>query len=52
MVVSLYVCDIPQDIEKEELDSVFSAFDGFVDLRIAKDRNKYNFIIHLWLIYS
>lgn len=40
MVVSLYVCDIPQTIEREELEGVFSCFEGFVDARIAKDKNK------------
>ncbi len=40
MVVSLYVCDIPQNIEKEELESVFSSFGGFVEVRLAKDKNK------------
>jgi hypothetical protein len=41
MVVSLYVCDIPQNIEKEELESVFACFDGFVEVRLAKDKNRY-----------
>ena len=40
MVVSLYVCDIPQSIEKEELEGVFSCLDGFVEVRIARDKNK------------
>ena len=40
MAVSLYVCDIPQDIEKDDLDNVFSSFDGFVEVRLAKDKNK------------
>lgn len=40
MVVSLYVCDIPQNIEKEELESIFSMFEGYVELRLAKDKNK------------
>lgn len=40
MVVSLYVCDIPQNIEKEELEGVFSVFDGYIEVRLAKDKNK------------
>lgn len=40
MVVSLYVCDIPQNIEKEDLETIFQNYDGFVDVRIAKDKNK------------
>lgn len=44
MVVSLYVCDIPQNIEKEELEGVFQMFDGFVEVRIARDKNKYDLL--------
>lgn len=40
MVVSLYVCDIPQNIEKEELEGVFQCFDGYVDVRLARDKNR------------
>lgn len=39
-MVSLYVCDIPQSIEKEELRSFFNCFDGFIDVRVARDKNK------------
>jgi hypothetical protein len=39
-MISLYVCDIPQTIEKEELSEIFSCFDGFIEVRIARDRNK------------
>lgn len=49
MVVSLYVCDIPQNIEKEELDGVFSCFEGFVEVRLARDKNKYHFSLTLTL---
>jgi hypothetical protein len=38
--VSLYVCDIPQNIEKEELEGIFKGFDGLVDCRIARDKTK------------
>lgn len=41
MVVSLYVCDIPQNIERDELEGVFSCYEGFIDSRIARDKNKY-----------
>ena len=40
MVVSLYVCDFPHDIEKKELYDIFCCFDGFVEVRLAKDRNR------------
>jgi RNA recognition motif-containing protein len=39
-MISLYVCDIPQTIEKDELAEIFSCFDGFLEVRIARDRNK------------
>jgi RNA recognition motif-containing protein len=39
-MVSLYVCDIPQNITKEELESVFCCFDGFIEVRLARDKNK------------
>jgi RNA recognition motif-containing protein len=38
--VSLYVCDIPQNITKEELDSVFKCFGGFNEVRLARDKNR------------
>ena len=38
-MISLYVCDFPQDIDREELEPIFSEFDGFIDLRLAKDKN-------------
>ena len=44
MVVSLYVCDIPQNIEKEELESVFTCFEGFVEVRLARDKNRYHLL--------
>lgn len=40
MLVSLYICDIPQDIEKEDLEKLFRDFQGFKDLRIARDKTK------------
>ena len=39
-MVSLYVCDVPQNIEKDELADIFSCFDGFIEVRIARDRNR------------
>jgi len=39
-MVSLYVCDFPHEIEKKELLDIFSCFDGFIEVRIAKDKNK------------
>lgn len=40
MVVSLYICDIPQDIDREELEKLFRDFGGFKELRIARDKTK------------
>jgi hypothetical protein len=40
MVVSLYICDIPQDIDPTELENLFKDFAGFKDLRVAKDKTK------------
>ena len=40
MVVSLYICDIPQDIDQTELEKLFGDFRGFKDLRIARDKTK------------
>ena len=37
---SLYVCDIPQNVTKEELEKVFSQFNGFHEVRLAKDKNR------------
>jgi len=39
-MVSLYVCDIPQNIEKEELEQIFKEFDGFIEARLARDKTK------------
>jgi len=36
--VSLYVCDIPQTIEKDELESVFKGFEGLIEVRVARDK--------------
>ena len=38
--VSLYVCDIPTYVAKEELEKVFSNFTGFTEVRIARDKNR------------
>lgn len=38
-MVSLYVCDFPQSIERDTLASIFKDFDGFVECRTARDRS-------------
>jgi RNA recognition motif. (a.k.a. RRM, RBD, or RNP domain) len=38
-MVSLYVCDFPQTLEKEELSAIFEHFDGYVETRTARDRS-------------
>lgn len=40
-MVSLYVCDFPQDLEKEEIESIFAEFDGFIEARLARDKTGY-----------
>lgn len=37
---SLYVCDIPQNITRDELEKVFSQFNGFHEVRLARDKNR------------
>ena len=39
-LVSLYVCDIPTFVQKEELERIFSNFAGFTEVRIARDKNR------------
>lgn len=38
-MVSLYVCDFPDSLEKDELSSIFHGFDGYIDTRTARDRS-------------
>jgi hypothetical protein len=38
-MVSLYVCDFPQSLQKEELSSIFESFDGYLETRTARDRS-------------
>ena len=37
-VVSLYVCDFPQNLETQAMVEAFSNFEGFVGARIARDK--------------
>jgi RNA recognition motif-containing protein len=37
-MVSLYVCDFPQSVEKDELSSIFDKFEGYIETRTARDR--------------
>ena len=37
-MVSLYVCDFPQNLESDDLRSIFESFDGFIDVRVARDK--------------
>jgi hypothetical protein len=39
-MVSLYVCDIPQGVERESLEQLFKDLEGFIEVRVARDRNK------------
>jgi hypothetical protein len=38
-MVSLYVCDFPQSLEKEDLSSIFKDFEGYIETRTARDRS-------------
>ena len=38
-MVSLYVCDFPDNLEKDELSSIFNGFDGYIETRTARDRS-------------
>lgn len=38
-MVSLYVCDFPQSLEKSELSAIFESFEGYVETRTARDRS-------------
>ena len=46
MVVSLYVCQIPENVTKEDLISAFSEVSGYIDTRIKimSDKSKIAFI--------
>jgi hypothetical protein len=39
-MVSLYVCDFPQNIERDELTDIFRVFDGFIEVRLARDKTR------------
>ena len=38
-MVSLYVCDFPDSIGKEDLTSIFQGFEGYIETRTARDRS-------------
>ncbi len=46
MVVSIYVSEIPKQLEKEDLLNLFKEFQGFIDLRVKtyQDRGKICFV--------
>ena len=46
MVVSLYVCQIPENVTKEDIIEAFSAVSGYIDTRIKymPDKSKIAFI--------
>ena len=39
-MVSLYVCDIPTYVSKEDLEHIFQQFMGFTEVRLARDKNR------------
>lgn len=46
MVISLYVCEIPNNISKKDIDNIFAEIEGFKDSRIkvTNDKRKIAFI--------
>lgn len=46
MVVSLYVCEIPRNINKEDLENLFSELEGYKDIRLkgTQDKRKIAFV--------
>ena len=38
-MVSLYVCDFPQSLERDDLSSIFKDFEGYIETRTARDRS-------------
>jgi hypothetical protein len=46
MVISLYICEIPQNIFKKDIDNIFSELEGYIDSRIKvlNDKRKIAFI--------
>ena len=46
MVVSLYVCEIPNNVTKEDLDNLFSDIEGYIETRtkVANDKRTIAFI--------
>lgn len=39
-MVSLYVCDLPSHAEKGDVKSLFKDYQGFIDCRVVRDRNR------------
>ena len=39
-MVSLYVCDFPHQTERKDLHEIFCQYEGFIEVRIARDKNK------------
>lgn len=39
-MISLYVCDFPSHVDKKELHEIFCCFDGFIEVRVARDKNR------------
>lgn len=46
MVVSLYVCEIPNNVTKEDIDNLFSEIEGYIETRtkVANDKRTIAFI--------
>jgi hypothetical protein len=37
-MVSLYVCDFPQNLDRTDLENLFGAYTGFIEARTARDK--------------
>eukprot|EP00826_Nyctotherus_ovalis_P056471 TRINITY_DN7631_c0_g1_i1.p1 TRINITY_DN7631_c0_g1~~TRINITY_DN7631_c0_g1_i1.p1 ORF type:complete len:352 (+),score=38.33 TRINITY_DN7631_c0_g1_i1:94-1149(+) len=40
-MVSLYVCDLPAHVEKEDVHKLFADYQGFLECRLVRDKNRY-----------
>ena len=39
-MASIYVCDIPSHVEKKDIEGLFTKFEGFVECRFVRDKNR------------
>ena len=39
-MMSLYLCDLPDTIEREDVENLFSSYIGFIECRVVRDKNR------------